>query len=225
MGLMLLLLSSAGVAGLCSEVGSLNRFNNLDRITSDFFDEYFIRKSNGRYFVYADKMASVDFASATKVMNHLESHPSFIPGYQSIKVLRGPDREILTGIRFRAAFSPFSSSFTNQVEIIDEQDRYKQCWEQLAAEDMRVIEDQKNAPKVNVGYWWLDKISESSVEIRYFSVVQPPLAIPAWLYTRIVKGSYEELFDRIIKRIKQVGGDALPDQQAAEPDIQDYIMN
>ncbi len=211
------------MAGLCSKVDTANSFNTSDRVTSDFFDEYFVQERDDRYYIYANKMARLDFASATNVMSNLKSHPSFIPGYQSIKVMHGPDKEILTGIRFRADFSPFSSRFTNEVEIIDQQDHYKQCWEQLEAGDLRVIEDLKNAPKVNMGYWWFEKISESRVEMHYFSVVKPPLAIPSWLYTNIVKGSYEELFDRIIRRIRQVSGDLPRDEKVAPGNLQSII--
>jgi hypothetical protein len=42
------------------------------------------------------------------------------------------------------------------------------------------------------------------VDIQYFSVLQPPLPLPVWLYSQIVAGRYEALFERIIEQIRQV---------------------
>ncbi|MEN8177743.1 MAG: hypothetical protein ABFS39_03905 [Pseudomonadota bacterium] len=221
----MLLVSPGCIAGVCTGIEAKNSLTNNDRASSSYFDEYLVRERHDVYFVYASKQVLLDLALARKVMSDLESHPNFIPGYQSIQVITGPDNEILTGLRFRAPFSPFSSRLTNQVEINDEQDRYKQCWEQLEADDSRVLEPHKNAPNINMGYWWFVRLSESSVKIHYFSIVRPPLAIPTWLYTRIVKGSYEDLFERIIERTRQMGENVLWDDKNAEPESRRHTPN
>ena len=67
-----------------------------------------------------------------------------------------------------------------------------------------MIEDYKRAPLVNKGFWWLMKKDNEEIEISYFSMIQPPLPIPAWLYKQIVKDSYEEVFRKLILRTMQI---------------------
>ena len=191
-------------AGLCQEVASRYSFIEADRQPSRYFNDYFIKQLNGVYYIFARKQVRLDYDIATRVMNDLESHPSFIPGYQSIEVVRQRSGEMLTAIRFRAAFSPLTSRFTNRVEILQTQDGYQQCWKQLQADDPRLLETPVHAPGVNLGYWRFDRQSGSMVDIQYFSMLQPPLPLPAWLYSRIVAGQYEGLFDRIIEHILEV---------------------
>ncbi|MDJ0807413.1 MAG: hypothetical protein QNJ78_11320 [Gammaproteobacteria bacterium] len=191
-------------AGLCAKIEPLFTFETADRLPSPYFDEYYIRQSDHVFYIAASKVVELDFSNATLVMNDLESHPSFIPGYQSIRVIADANEELLTGIHFHAAFSPFSSRFTNRVEIINEQAHYRQCWEQLDAEDGRVIAAYKNAPMINRGYWLFERQSEDLVGIHYFSMLQPPLMIPTWLYTRMLGSGYIGLFEQVIARIRQV---------------------
>lgn len=209
-GLVLAALPLAGMARICSEVEALKDFSESDQLRSGYFDEYFIKKQQRVFHIHFRKRIQLDFSAIKHVLNGLEDYPEFMPGYKAIKVKRNSDGEILTGIRFRPSFSFFVSRFTNQVEISDGTEVYKQCWQQLEENDKRVIEEHKSAPVVNKGYWRLEKKEDDEIEISYFSVIQPPLPIPAWLYRRIVKGSYEEVCRKVVMR-------ALPPWKRREP--------
>ena len=194
----------AGMARICSEVEALKDFSESDQVKSDYFDEFFIKKQERVFRIHLIKRMQLDFSTIKHVLSGLEDFPQFMPGYKAIKVKRNSDGEILTGIRFRPSFSPFMSRFTNQVEISDGTKVYKQCWQQLEENDKRVIEQHKSAPVVNKGYWRLEKKENEEIEISYFSVIQPPFPIPAWLYRRIVKGSYEEVYQKLVTRVTQL---------------------
>lgn len=106
---------------------------------------------------------------------------------------------LLTGIEFRPWFSPFVSRFTTEVQKIYEYREYRQCWLQLAPDDPGVLESFENAPSVNRGFWWLIDRGDGFVDMHYFSVIRPPLSLPDWLYKLIVKNSYQDVFEAMIK--------------------------
>ncbi len=117
----------AGMARICSEVEALKDFSESEQVKSGYFDEYFIKKQEGVFHIHFRKRMQLDFSTIKHVLSGLENFPLFMPGYKAIKVKRNSDDEILTGIRFRPAFSPFVSRFT-KVEISDGTEVYKQCW-------------------------------------------------------------------------------------------------
>lgn len=207
-------------AGICSHVESLKNFAEADKVESSYFDEYFIKEEEGVFYIRSKKRAQLAFPSLEQVMNALERYPEFMPGYKAIKVKRKPNGIILTAIRFRAPFSPFESRFTNQVEIKNHVGLYEQCWQQLEEDDPRVVESYKSAPLVNKGYWRLEKRQNNEVDISYMSVIRPPVPIPAWLYTFVVKSTYSEIFEKIVNRAEQTAltsGTEHSSKQAVKP--------
>ena len=197
-GIVVALLPLIAKAEICAEIEALKNFSANDRIKSDYFDEYSVSRKAGVYHVYSRKQKRLEFSNLVAVMARFEDYPRFMPGYKGIQVKQGTKGEVLTAIRFRPAFSPFTSQFTNRVEIVDIDNEYKQCWSQLDEKDEQVIEDFKSAPLTNKGIWRFIKKKPGVVEIHYFSVIEPPLSIPGWLYRKIIKNSYEEVFKAII---------------------------
>jgi hypothetical protein len=79
---------------------------------------------------------------------------------------------------------------------------YKQCWQQLAEDDERVLEQFESAPKVNRGYWQLENLGDQRSKLTYHSIIRPPLPVPLWLYKFTVENSYVDTFKKIINRAK-----------------------
>ena len=189
-------------ADICVENQALMHFLEQDRVASDFFDSYYITRKNGVYHIYCNKRIRLQFSTLTWVMEGHEEYPKFMPGYKAIKVERNSEGKLFTAIKFRASFSPFTSRFTTQVETSNKEFEYRQCWLQLDRNDSRVIEEFKSAPRVNQGFWLLVKLDDGIIEMNYFSAIQPPVSIPGWLYKKIIKGSYEDVFEAIISRVQ-----------------------
>ena len=189
-------------AGLCEDNQALLDYADDDRVASDYFDAYFIARHGKVYHIHARKRVELDFATLLRVMETHEEHPDFMPGYRWIEVVRNPDGETLTALRFRSTFSPFTSRFTTLVETSAIDREYQQCWRQLEPDDPRVIEEFSNAPRVNQGIWRFVILDDGTVEMNYFSLIRPPVSIPSWLYKNIVKGTYQEVFEKIILRAR-----------------------
>ncbi len=194
----------AASAGLCDENQALIDVGDDDRVASDYFDDYFIARHGDIYHIHARKRIELDFLTLYQVMDMQQHHAEFMPGYKHVEVVANPGDESLTAIRFRASFSPFTSRFTTRVESrVGERD-YRQCWRQLDAADSRVIEAHKMAPKINQGYWRIVVLEDGRVDMQYYSMIDPPVAIPEFLYKRIARGSYREVFEHIIERARKL---------------------
>lgn len=194
-------------AGICKDNQTLLELDEKDRVSSDYFDSYYISSKKRAYYIYASKRVPLKLPTLTRVMEDYTAYPEFMPGYRAITMERNTDGNLLTGIEFRAKFSPFTSRFTTEVESSREALEYKQCWLQLKSDDARVIEAFENAPRVNRGFWQLIDRGDGHIEMNYFSVIRPPVPIPGWLYKIIVKGSYLEVFDAIIKQANSGSSD------------------
>ena len=202
-----LVLPAASIAGICDENQALMDFSEQDRVQSEYFAAYYITRKKKVYYIYANRRVFVPLQRLVEVMDAFTDYPEFMPGYRDIKIATGDEDELLTAIKFRADFSPFTSHFTTQVESHRDATEYKQCWQQLKPDDTRVIEEYRSAPRVNQGFWWLTEAGDGMVEMNYFSVIRPPVSIPGWLYESIVKGTYAEVFDAIIHRAHNTPSD------------------
>lgn len=201
---LLYMLPAITFASLCNDNHALMQVAEEDRVSSDYFDAYFISMHRGVYHIQAKKQVALDFTTLKEVMEAHEDHPEFMPGYRRVKVVRNSDGELLTGLKFRTSFSPFTSHFTTVVETTDSNQEYQQCWRQLEEDDPRVIEEYSMAPKTNQGLWSLRKLEDGIVEVNYFSMIKPPVPIPSFLYKRIVKDSYRDVFKQIIRRTRSL---------------------
>lgn len=191
-------------ADLCDENRELISFGQDDRVESEFFDAYYIARHGDIYHIHARKQVELDFVILYQVMDMQQDHAEFMPGYERVEVIAHPDDVSLTAIRFRPSFSPFTSRFTTHVESrIGERD-YRQCWRQLDAADSRVIESHKRAPNINQGYWRFVELDGGRVDMQYYSMIDPPVPIPEFLYKRIARGSYQEVFEQIIARTRKL---------------------
>ena len=187
-------------AAICDDNEALLKLSDDNRVSHDYFDDYYISRHKGVYQIFSRKRLQLDFSKLVRVMDRHEDYPEFMPGYRSIKVHRNPNGQVLTAIRFRTTFSPFTSRFTNRVEMVHNEDEYQQCWRQLDEKDELVIEEFAKAPKVNQGFWRVVRLESDLVEITYFSMIKPPVSIPSLLYRQIVKGSYQDVFERLVER-------------------------
>jgi len=189
-------------AAICDDNEALLKLSDDNRVRHDYFDDYYISRHKGVYRIFSRKRLKLDFSTLVRVMDRHEDYPAFMPGYRQIKVHRNPNGQVLTAIRFRSTFSPFTSRFTNRVEMEHNEVEYQQCWHQLDENDELVIEEFAKAPKINQGFWRVVGLDNDLVEITYFSMIKPPVSIPGFLYKRIVKGSYQEVFERLIERTR-----------------------
>lgn len=199
--LALILWSSTGIAGICQSVEPNEEFRGSHRENSEFFDEYFVRDDDGTYRILAILKLRASMEQVVAIMNDLESFDEFMPGYRRIRVIRDEHGAIYTAIRFRPDFSFFESRFTNEVEVQHRSQDYRQCWSQLSDGDSRVVEEHAKAPKVNQGYWRVTPISAKQIELRYFSTIKPPIALPAFISEYVLKVSYREVFESIVGRL------------------------
>ncbi len=190
-------------AGICTGVESSDVFTEHHRQNNDYFNIFLIRKENKIYYVRAIKLVRISFLPVVDVLNNLDEHSKFMPGYRATKVIRKNDGRVYTGIKFQADFSFFESHFTNEIEVNQTDDRYQQCWLQLDANHQEVIEKYKAAPLENSGYWLATRQGDNLVEIRYFAVIRPPVKLPLFLYRYIVKKSYQQLFESLLLRLKK----------------------
>ena len=204
LGLVIATWASATPAGICDDVQVLFQASESDRVDSDFFDAYHVTRKKGVYKIYAKKRVDLKISSIIAVMNNLEAFDKFMPGYKDILVRKNPNGEILTTIEFSPSFSPVDSLFTNEVEIEELATWYQQCWRQLDSKDKRVTEKFDNAPETNSGFWNITKTGDGYVEITYFSAIQPPVRIPGFLYKWILKNSYQDAFQALIKRTADI---------------------
>lgn len=187
-------------AAICDDNEALLKLSDDNRVSHDYFDDYYISRHKGVYQIFSRKRLQLDFSKLVRVMDRHEDYPEFMPGYRSIKVHRNPNGQVLTAIRFRTKFSPFTSRFTNRVEMVHNEDEYQQCWRQLDEKDELVIEEFAKAPKINQGFWRVVRLDSNLVEITYFSMIKPPVSIPSLLYRQIVKGSYQDVFESLVER-------------------------
>ena len=185
-------------ASICDDNEALLKLSDDNRVNHDYFDDYYISRHKGVYQIVSRKRLKLDYSTLVRVMDRHENYPEFMPGYRSIKVHRNPNGQVLTAIRFRTTFSPFTSRFTNEVEMVHNEDEYQQCWRQLDEKDELVIEEYAKAPKINQGFWRVIRLDSDVVEIAYFSMIKPPVSIPSLLYRQIVKGSYHDVFERTL---------------------------
>ena len=193
---------SIAYAGLCDDNLAQMSISSDDRVTSDYFDDYFISQHGSVYHIFSNKQVQLNFTTLVQVMEAPEHYPEFMPGYRGIKIVGNPDGELLTAISFRTGFTPFTSHFTTLVETTSSDSEYQQCWRQLDENDTRVIEEFSMAPKTNQGFWRFKKTASGEIEMSYFSMIKPPVPIPGFLYKRIVKSSYKDVFEQIIRRTR-----------------------
>ena len=146
----------------------------------------------------------ISFFRLVEVLQDINSYPSFMLAYKAIKTRQVTDSELLTSILFDPPLSPFTSRFTNEVEIISDFNNYQQCWRQLPQDDSRVEEKYHNAPIINKGYWQLESLGKSGTKISYHGAIKPPIPLPLIVYRFLVQNSYEESFNRILKKADQV---------------------
>ena len=185
-------------ASICDDSEALLKLSDDNRVNHKYFDDYSVSRHKGVYQIFSRKRLKLDYSTLVRVMDRHENYPEFMPGYRSIKVHRNPNGQVLTAIRFRTTFSPFTSRFTNEVEMVHNEDEYQQCWRQLDEKDELVIEEYAKAPKINQGFWRVIRLDSDVVEIAYFSMIKPPVSIPSLLYRQIVKGSYHDVFERTL---------------------------
>lgn len=200
------LLPVMGAAGVCADVEALESFADKHREKNHYFKDYYLRSRKGVYFILATKKLRLDFTRAGEVMGNLDRYAEFMPGYKRIRVTRADDGSIYTAIRFQPDFSFFESRFTNQVELLQSETGYRQCWRQLDAKDPRVVEKHRRAPVVNRGYWRITPGEDGYIELRYFSSIQPPIPIPGFIYRHVAESSYQEVFERLVAQIRAEGG-------------------
>ena len=185
-------------SSICEQLEGQDQFDEKDRITSDYFSDYFISKRNDVYFVLAVKRVSADADQSMDVLDDLERHAEFLPNYNQICVLRLKAGEVYTGIRFQAWI--FESRFTNSVEISRSRTNYRQCWNQIRRDDRMIVEKYQSAPTANQGYWRIQTIDGKNIELRYFAIIQPPIEVPL-LYYHTLKNTYEKVFQAVLDRI------------------------
>jgi ribosome-associated toxin RatA of RatAB toxin-antitoxin module len=193
---------SLAFEGLCSDSLAQINLSNDDRVISDYFDDYLISRHGGVYHIFSNKQVQLNFTKLVQVMEAPEHYPKFMPGYRGIKIVRTTEGELLTAISFRTEFTPFTSRFTTLVETTSSDREYQQCWRQLDENDPRVIEEFSMAPKTNQGFWQFRKMASGMIEMNYFSMIKPPVPIPAFLYKRIVESSFKDVFKHIIQRTR-----------------------
>lgn len=188
------------LADICQEVADQFYFAEKSSVETSYFEKYLLGKKKDVYYIHAIKTTKTEFNKLVQLFQDLDSYPEFMLGYKDIKVRHLSETDKLTSIKFDPPLSPFTSQFTNEVQAIIEQDSYQQCWRQLAENDKRLEEKNNNAPILNKGYWRLNNLGKEGTRISYHIAIEPPISMPLFLYRMIVKDSYEEIFDRIIKR-------------------------
>jgi len=197
---LILLSPNNALAEICLDIIDQFYFAEKSSIESSYFDKYLIGKKNSIYYIHAVKTTETDFNNLVEVFKDMDQYPKFMLGYKGIKVRHTSDAIKLTRILFDPPKSPFISQFTNEVEIVSEHSYYLQCWNQLDENDSRVEDKNKNAPVVNKGYWRLHNLNNEGTRISYHIVIEPPISLPLFLYRMLVKNTYVNTFDRILKR-------------------------
>lgn len=168
-----------------------------------YFDDYAIRERDGAYSVLAVKRARADFRRAVAVMNALERHAEFLPGYKWICVKRSADGPVHTAIGFKPALLVPESRFTNRVEVVESEASYRQCWRQLPADDPHAMQAFRGEPLVNEGYWRVDAIDKETIELRYFALIRPPGALASLVYGLAAQGVHQDLFEHVLARFAE----------------------
>jgi len=165
-----------------------------------YFDDYAIRERDGVYTVLVVKRAHADFRRAVAVMNALERHAEFLPGYEWICVKRSADGAVHTAIGFKPALLVPESRFTNRVELVQSETSYRQCWRQLPADDPNAMQAFRDEPLVNEGHWRVDAIDKETIELRYFASIQPPGALASLAYRLSAQRAHQDLFEHVLAR-------------------------
>lgn len=186
-------------ADICKRVIGAFYFAEESPVKNPFFDKYLIGKKHGVYYVYASKTTEINFSHLVSVLQEFNRYPDFMLGYKSVKTRQMTDTTLLTSILFSPPLSPFTSQFTNEVEILSGLNHYQQCWRQLPEDDSRIEEKHRNAPIVNSGYWALEKLRNNGTRISYHSAIKPPIPLPLFAYKFFVRNSYVETFERIFE--------------------------
>ncbi len=199
-----LLLPPPSGADVCQSLGSRPQFGSDSVIENDYFDRYNIENIHGSYYIGATRTETLDLAVLIAVFDDFANWSDISPAYKSIEVRPLTTTLLLTGIRFRPSFSPFTSKFTNRIEVSNEEHIYRQCWRQLDEADEDVIEPYQNEPLENRGSWQVQRIDSQRVRIDYYSVIKPPIPLPAWLYRFVVRNSYVDTFERIIAKANEI---------------------
>lgn len=194
---------AAPTARVCAQVEALESFTPQDRAASAYFDRYLIRRREGALHVRFTKRLPLDVGATAQALRRLEDYPRFMSGYERVEVAPGPHGELLAAVRWRPAHSFFVSAFTQEVEVSDGAQGLRLCWRQLEHDDARALGERRRAPRVNQGYWRLERRAGGVVEINHFHAVEPQLPIPAWLYREIVEDSYEETCRRLVEHVRR----------------------
>lgn len=203
-GLTIVLSLSFAFGQVCQKNKEGMDFSQKNMIKNKFFDQFFIEKRLDCYLIHASIISNANYFNLTEVLVDFEKYSEFMPGYKSIKIKKITPARLLACIHFRASFSPFLSVFTNEIEIDSDSSLYKQCWKQLKPNDTLIIKPFKNAPIHNSGSWEIIRLENGKTKTSYFSVIQPPVPIPSWLYRYIVKKSYVNVFKALFKRAKEI---------------------
>jgi hypothetical protein len=165
-----------------------------------YFDTYVVRERDGVYSILAVKRARADFRRAVAVMNALERHAEFLPGYKWICVKRSADGTVHTALGFKPALLVPESRFTNQVEVVESEASYRQCWHQLPADSPHAMQAFRDEPVVNEGYWRVDAIDKEMIELSYFSSIKPPGTLASLVYGLAAQGVHQDLFEHVLAR-------------------------